>query len=104
MVRQGGIDYLAKLLDEDAKLLQAIVRMMTTLATQASSASMSGPDEATTRSHRNDIENELDRLGLPHAWRMDDVPDSFVDDEKLIARIKKEISAVVGRLRTPAYC
>lgn len=70
-----SIDYVAKLLDEDAELLQAIV---------------SNDDNLSYSLTRDGIE-ELEQM-LTHARRTahewNDLLEAFVDDDELIARIK----------------
>lgn len=89
-----SIDYVAKLLDEDAELLQAIVSNDDNLSYGSSISVYTGPDEAITSLTRDGIE-ELEQM-LAHARRTDDewddFLDAFVDDEELIARIKAKSS------------
>lgn len=89
-----SIDYVAKLLDEDAGLLQAIVSNDDNLSYGSSISVYTGPDEAITSLTRDGIE-ELEQM-LAHARRTDDewddFLDAFVDDEELIARIKAKSS------------
>ncbi|MHA6645332.1 hypothetical protein [Mesorhizobium sp. A623] len=89
-----SINYVAKLLDEDAGLLQAIVSNDDNLSYGSSISVYTGPDEAITSLTRDGIE-ELEQM-LAHARRTDDewddFLDAFVDDEELIARIKAKSS------------
>lgn len=89
-----SIGYVAKLLDEDAGLLQAIVSNDDNLSYGSSISVYTGPDEAITSLTRDGIE-ELEQM-LAYARRTDDewddFLDAFVDDEELIARIKAKSS------------
>ncbi|MEN3145107.1 hypothetical protein ABDF71_24240 [Ochrobactrum sp. WV_118_8] len=83
-----SIDYVGKLLD--AELLQAIVSNDDNLSYGSIISVYTGPDEAITSLTRDGIE-ELQQM-LVHARRTADewsnFLDAFVDDEKLVARIK----------------
>ncbi|CDX25011.1 conserved hypothetical protein [Mesorhizobium plurifarium] len=85
-----SIDYVAKLLDEDAELLQAIVNNDDNLSYGNIISVYTGPDEATTSLTRDGME-ELEQM-LAHARRTadewNDFLEAFVDDQELIARIK----------------
>lgn len=86
-----SIDYVAKLLDEDAELRQAIVRNVDNLSYGSSISVYTGPDDEAITSLTCDGIEELQQV-LVHArstsdeWS--DFLDAFVDDEELIARIK----------------
>lgn len=85
-----SIDYVAKLLDEDAELLQAIVSNDDNLSYGSSISVYTGPDEAITSLTRDGIE-ELEQM-LTNARRTadewNDFLEAFIDDGELIARIK----------------
>ncbi|ESW63209.1 MULTISPECIES: hypothetical protein [unclassified Mesorhizobium] len=85
-----SIDYVAKLLDEDAELLQAIVSNDDNLSYGSIISVYTGPDEAITSLTRDGME-ELEQM-LTHARRTadewSDFLEAFVDDQELIARIK----------------
>ncbi|MBB4189799.1 hypothetical protein GGE07_006503 [Sinorhizobium terangae] len=85
-----SIDYVAKLLDEDSELLQAIVSNDDNLSYGSIISVYTAPDEAITSLTRNGIE-ELGQM-LAHARRTadewNDFLEDFVDDQELIARIK----------------
>lgn len=85
-----SIDYVAKLLDEDAELLQAIVNNDDNLSYGNIISVYTGPDEATTSLTRDGME-ELEQM-LAHARRTadewNDFLEAFVDDQELTARIK----------------
>lgn len=84
-----SIDYVARLLDEDADLLQAIVSNDDNLSYGSIISVHTGPDEAITSLTRDGIE-ELEQM-LAHARRTpdgwNDFLEAFVDDQELIARI-----------------
>ncbi|WP_085034494.1 hypothetical protein [Ensifer aridi] len=85
-----SIDYVAKLLDEDSELLQAIVSNDDNLSYGSIISVYTGQDEAITSLTRGGIE-ELEQM-LAHARRTadewNDFLEDFVDDQELIARIK----------------
>jgi hypothetical protein len=85
-----SIDYVAKLLDEDPELLQAITSNDDNLSYGSIISVYTGPDEAITSLTRDGIE-ELEQM-LVHARRTadewNDFLEAFVDDEELIARVK----------------
>jgi len=85
-----SIDYVAKLLEEDSELLQAIVSNDDNLSYGSIISVYTGPDEAITSLTRGGIE-ELEQM-LAHARRTADewngFLEDFVVDEELIARIK----------------
>ncbi|MES0151048.1 hypothetical protein NKJ95_28150 [Mesorhizobium sp. M0012] len=85
-----SIDYVAKLLDEDAELLQAIVSNDDNLSYGSIISVYTGPDEAITSLTRDGME-ELEQM-LTHARRTadewNDFLEAFVDDQELISRIK----------------
>jgi len=85
-----SIDYVAKLLDEDPELLQAIVSNDDNLSYGSIISVYTGPDEAIPSLTRDGIE-ELQQM-LAHARRTtdewSDFLNAFVDDVELIARIK----------------
>ncbi len=85
-----SIDYVAKLLDEDFELLQAIVSNDDNLSYGSIISVYTGQDEAITSLTRGGIE-ELEQM-LAHARRTadewNDFLEDFVDDQELIARIK----------------
>ncbi|MDX8522853.1 MULTISPECIES: hypothetical protein [Mesorhizobium] len=85
-----SIDYVAKLLDEDSELLQAIVSNDDNLSYGSIISVYVGPDEAITSLTRDGIE-ELEQM-LAHARRTadewNDFLEAFVADQELIARIK----------------
>ena len=85
-----SIDYVAKLLDEDSELLQAITSNDDNLSYGSIISVYTGPDEAITALTDDGID-ELRQM-LAHARRSteewNDFLDSFVDDEELIARVK----------------
>ncbi|MQW88677.1 hypothetical protein [Sinorhizobium saheli] len=85
-----SIDYVAKLLEEDSELLQAIVSNDDNLSYGSIISVYTGQDEAITSLTRGGIE-ELEQM-LAHARRTadewNDFLEDFVDDEELIARIK----------------
>ncbi|MBA8910194.1 MULTISPECIES: hypothetical protein [Aminobacter] len=85
-----SIDYVAKLLDEDVELLQAIVSNDDNLSYGSSISVYTGPDEAITSLTRDGIE-ELEQI-LTNARRTadewNDFLEAFIDDGELIARIK----------------
>jgi hypothetical protein len=85
-----SIDYVAKLLDEDAELLQAIVSNDDNLSYGSIISVYTGPDEAITSLTRDGME-ELEQM-LAHARRTadewNDFLEAFVDGQELIARIK----------------
>lgn len=85
-----SIDYVAKLLDEDSELLQAIVSNDDNLSYGSIISVYVEPDEAITSLTRDGIE-ELEQM-LAHARRTadewNDFLEAFVADQELIARIK----------------
>ena len=85
-----SIDYVAKLLDEDSELLQAIASNDDNLSYGSIISVYTGPDEAITSLTRDGIE-ELEQM-LVHARRTtdewNDFLEAFVDDEEVIARVK----------------
>ncbi|MBB6470384.1 hypothetical protein HNQ96_006282 [Aminobacter lissarensis] len=85
-----SIDYVAKLLDKDVELLQAIVSNDDNLSYGSSISVYTGPDEAITSLTRDGIE-ELEQI-LTNARRTadewNDFLEAFIDDGELIARIK----------------
>ncbi|MER8461247.1 hypothetical protein NKH24_35620 [Mesorhizobium sp. M1300] len=85
-----SIDYVAKLLDEDAELLQAIVSNDDNLSYGSIISVYTGQDEAITSLTRDGME-ELEQM-LAHARRTadqwNDFLEAFVDGQELIARIK----------------
>ncbi|TIM28839.1 MAG: hypothetical protein E5Y63_18205 [Mesorhizobium sp.] len=89
-----SIDYVAKLLDEDAELLQAIVSNDDNLSYGSIISVYTGQDEAITSLTRDGME-ELEQI-LAHARRTADewndfleaFLEAFVDGQELIARIK----------------
>ncbi|WP_081163230.1 hypothetical protein [Ensifer aridi] len=85
-----SIDYVAKLLDEDSELLQAIVSNDDNLSYGRIISVYTGQNEAITSLTRGGIE-ELEQM-LAHARRTadewNDFLEDFVDDQELIARIK----------------
>ena len=85
-----SIDYVANLLDEDPELLQAIVSNDDNLSYGSIISVYTGPDEAITSLTRDGME-ELEQM-LDDARRSteewNDFLEAFVDDEKLITRIK----------------
>ena len=85
-----SIDYVAKLLDEDPELLQAIVSNDDNLSYGSIISVYTGPDEAITSLTRDGME-ELEQM-LAHARRTadewNDFLEAFVDGQELIARIK----------------
>ncbi|TIX66627.1 MAG: hypothetical protein E5V30_24895 [Mesorhizobium sp.] len=85
-----SIDYVAKLLDEDAELLQANVSNDDNLSYGSIISVYTGQDEAITSLTRDGME-ELEQM-LAHARRTadewNDFLDAFVDGQELIARIK----------------
>ena len=85
-----SIGYVAKLLDEDAELLQAIVSNDDNLSYGSIISVYTGPDEAITSLTRDGME-ELEQM-LAHARRTtdewNDFLDAFVDDKELVTRIK----------------
>jgi hypothetical protein len=85
-----SIDYVAKLLDEDGKLLQAIVSNDDNLSYGSIISVYTGPDEAIT-ALTDDGMDELRQM-LADARRTadtwSDFLDAFIHDEELIARIK----------------
>ncbi|MCA1409404.1 hypothetical protein I6F26_34425 [Ensifer sp. IC3342] len=85
-----SIDYVAKLLDEDSELLQAIVSNDDNLSYGSIISVYTGQDEAITSLTRGGIE-ELEQM-LAHARRTadewNDFLEDFVDDQELLARIK----------------
>lgn len=85
-----SIDYVAKLLDEDSELLQAIVSNDDNLTYGSIVSVCTGPDETITSLTHDGIE-ELQQM-LAHARRSpdewNDFLDTFVDDEEIGARVK----------------
>jgi hypothetical protein len=85
-----SINYVAKLLDEDSELLQAIVSNDDNLSYGSIISVYDGTDEAITSLTRDGIE-ELEQM-LAHARRTtdewNDFLEAFVDNEELIARVK----------------
>jgi hypothetical protein len=85
-----SIDYVAKLLDEDAELLQAIVSNDDNLSYGSIISVYTGQDEAITSLTRDGME-ELEQM-LAHARRTADewidFLEAFVNGQELIARIK----------------
>ena len=85
-----SIDYVAKLLDEDPELLQAIVSNDDNLSYGSIISVYTGPDEAITSLTRDGME-ELEQM-LAHARRTtdewNDFLNAFVDDKELVTRIK----------------
>ncbi|RWO99816.1 hypothetical protein [Mesorhizobium sp.] len=85
-----SIDYVAKLLDEDPELLQAIVSNDDNLSYGSIISVYTGPDEAIA-ALTDDGMDELRQM-LADARRTadewSDFLDAFVDDEELITRIK----------------
>jgi len=85
-----SIEYVGKMLDEDAELLQAIVSNDDNLSYGTIISVVTGPDEAITSLTRDGID-ELEQM-LAHARRTmaawNDFLEDFVDDQELIARIK----------------
>ncbi|WP_018240434.1 hypothetical protein [Ensifer sp. BR816] len=85
-----SIDYVAKLLDEDPALLQAIVSNDDNLSYGSIISLYTGPDETITSVTRDGIE-ELEQM-LAHARRTtdewNDFLEAFVEDEELITSIK----------------
>lgn|SRR5690554_2729419 len=85
-----SIEYVAKLLDADPELLQAIVSNDDNLSYGSIISVYTGPDEAITSLTRDGME-ELEQM-LDDARRSteewNDFLEAFVDDEKLITRIK----------------
>jgi len=85
-----SIDYVAKLLDEDPELLQAIVSNDDNLSYGSIISVYIGPDEAITSLTRDGME-ELEQM-LAHARRTtdewNDFLNAFVDDKELVTRIK----------------
>ncbi|QKD19614.1 hypothetical protein HGP13_34350 [Mesorhizobium sp. NZP2077] len=85
-----SIDYVAKLLDEDAELLQAIVSNDDNLSYGSIISVYTGPDEAITSLTRDGME-ELEQM-LAHARRTadewNDFLEAFVSEPHTIARIK----------------
>ena len=85
-----SIDYVAKLLDEDPELLQAIVSNDDNLSYGSIISVYTGPDEAINSLTRDGME-ELEQM-LAHARRTtdewNDFLNAFVDDRELITRIK----------------
>ncbi|RWN23366.1 hypothetical protein [Mesorhizobium sp.] len=92
MTHVFSIDYVAKLLDEDSELLQAIVSNDDNLSYGSIISVYIGPDEAITSLTRDGIE-ELEQM-LAHARRTadewNDFLEAFVADQELIARIKAQ--------------
>ncbi|MEK1929226.1 MAG: hypothetical protein AAAC47_05465 [Pararhizobium sp.] len=90
ITRIFAIDHVAKMLDEDSELLQAIVSNDDNLSYGSIISVYTGPDEAITALTDDGID-ELSQM-LAEARRSteewNDFLDSFVDDEELIARIK----------------
>ncbi|AZO18855.1 hypothetical protein EJ069_32040 [Mesorhizobium sp. M2A.F.Ca.ET.043.05.1.1] len=87
-----SIDYVAKLIDENPELLQAIVRNDDNLSYGSIISVYTGPDEAIT-ALTDDGMDELRQM-LADARRTadewSDFLDAFVDDEELITRIKRK--------------
>src|SRR4029453_5983847 len=85
-----SINYVAKLLDEDSELLQAIVSNDDNLSYGSIISVYYGTDEEITFLPRDGIE-ELEQM-LAHARRTtdewNDFLEAFVDNEELIARVK----------------
>lgn len=85
-----SIDYVARLLDEEPELLQAIVSNDDNLNYGSIISVYTGSDEAITSLTREGME-ELEQM-LAHARRTvdewNDFLDAFVDDEELVTRIK----------------
>lgn len=85
-----SIDYVAKLLDEDAELLQAIVSNDDNLSYGSIISVYTGQDEAITSLTRDGLE-ELEQM-LAHARRTadewNDFLEAFVDGQELVARVK----------------
>ena len=85
-----SIDYVAKLLDEDPELLQAIVSNDDNLTYGSIISVYTGPEEAITSLTHDGME-ELEQM-LAHARRSteewNDFLRAFVDDENLISRVK----------------
>ncbi len=89
-----SIDYVAKFLDEDSELLQAIVSNDDNLSYGCIIRVYTGPDEAIASLTREGIE-ELEQI-LAHARRTADewnhFLEAFIDDEEIIARVKAKSS------------
>ncbi|MHC2219448.1 hypothetical protein [Rhizobium leguminosarum] len=85
-----SIDYVAKLLDEDSELLQAIVSNYDNLSYGSIISVYTGPDEAIASLTRDGIE-QLEQI-LAHARRTADEWNHFlealIENEELIARVK----------------
>ena len=85
-----SIDYVARLLDEEPELLQAIVSNDDNLSYGSIISVYTGADEAIASITRDGVE-ELRQM-LAHARRTVDewnsFLDAFVEDEELVARIK----------------
>lgn len=84
------IDYVARLLNEEPELLQAIVSNDDNLSYGSIISVYTGSDEAITSLTRDGME-ELEQM-LAHARRSteewNDFLEAFVDDENLITRVK----------------
>ncbi|NEJ03323.1 hypothetical protein [Rhizobium ruizarguesonis] len=84
------IKFIAQVLEEDPELLQAIVSNDDNLSYGNIITVETGDDESVTALTDDGME-ELEQV-LSHARRSpdawNDILDSFVDDEKLVARIK----------------
>lgn len=86
------LDYVARILDEDVKLLEAIVSNDDNLTYGAIVSVYTGPDEALTALTDRGVEELSDMLRdarlTTEAWN--DFLDDFVDDPELTVRLKAQ--------------
>jgi len=86
------LDYVARMLDEDAELLEAIVYNDDNMSYGAIISVYTGPEETITALTDDGIEELKDRLRdarvTTETWHA--FLDDFVDDEDLVARIKAQ--------------
>lgn len=86
------LDYVARILDEDVELLEAIVSNDDNLTYGAIVSVYTGPDEAITALTDLGVEELSDMLSdarlTTKAWN--DFLDDFVDDPELTARLKAQ--------------
>lgn len=86
------LDYVAKMLDEDPELLEAIVYNDDNLTYGSIISVYTGPDDTITALTDDGIDELKDMLNAarltPETWHA--FLDDFVDDAELVARIKAQ--------------